>query len=71
MMVEIILAVTFNPLPYNNIWDATKLKAIADDKSNIDKMTISLFDRVENSVGKGENADYQHFHPFRVFFNAV
>ena len=24
-------------------------------------MTISLYDRVENTVGKGENAGYQHF----------
>ena len=24
-------------------------------------MTIPLFDRVENTVGKGENAGYQHF----------
>ena len=24
-------------------------------------MTISFFDRVENNVGKGENAGYQHF----------
>ena len=24
-------------------------------------MIISVFDRVENSVGKGENAGYQHF----------
>ena len=24
-------------------------------------MTISLFDRIENTVGKGENAGYQHF----------
>ena len=24
-------------------------------------MTIFLFDRVENIVGKGENAGYQHF----------
>ena len=24
-------------------------------------MLISLFDRVENIVGKGENAGYQHF----------
>ena len=24
-------------------------------------MIISAFDRVENIVGKGENADYQHF----------
>ena len=24
-------------------------------------MTISLYDRAENFVGKGENAGYQHF----------
>ena len=29
--------------------------------TNVDKMTISLFDKVENTVGKGENAGYQHF----------
>ena len=39
----------------------TKLKAFADDKLNVAKMTISLFDRVENTVGKGENAGYRHF----------
>ena len=25
------------------------------------KMIVSLLDRVENTVGKGENAGYQHF----------
>ena len=39
----------------------TKLKAFADDKLNIVKMAISLFDKVENSVGKGENVGYQYF----------
>ena len=39
----------------------TKLKAFADDKLNVAKMKISLIDRVENTVGKGENAGYQHF----------
>ena len=39
----------------------TKLKAFPDDKLNIVKMMISRFDRVENTVGKGENAGYQHF----------
>ena len=57
-MTEWIL---FNPLPNNKILDMTKLKAFADDKLNIDKMTISVLDRVENTEGKGENAGYQHF----------
>ena len=46
----------FNPLPNDQILDTTKLKAIADDKLNVDKMTISLVDRVENTEGKGEIA---------------
>ena len=39
----------------------TKLKACADDKLNVAEMTVSVFDSVENTVGKGENAGYQHF----------
>ena len=38
-----------------------KLKAFAHDKMNAAEMMISLSDRVENIVGKGENAGYQHF----------
>ena len=49
------------PLPNDKIFYVTKLKAFADDKLNFVKMTISLSDRVENTVGKGENAGYQHF----------
>ena len=48
-------------LPNNKIWSLTKLKAFTDDKLNVAKMMISLFDRVENIVGKGENAGHQHF----------
>ena len=39
----------------------TKLKAFAADKINIAQMMISVFDRLENIVAKGENAGYQHF----------
>ena len=39
----------------------SQLKAFADDTLKIMKMIIFLFDRVENTVGKGENAGYQHF----------
>ena len=47
-----------NPLPNDKFLDATKLKAFADDRFNV---AIFLFDRAENTVGKGENAGYQHF----------
>ena len=36
----------------------TKLKAFADEKLNIPKMMIAVLNRVENTVGKGENAGY-------------
>ena len=45
-----------NPLPDDKILDWSKLKAFADDKLNVTKMIISVFDRVENIVGKGEIA---------------
>ena len=50
-----------NPIPNDKILDMTKLKAFADNKLNFAKMEISFCDRVENTIGKGENAGYQHF----------
>ena len=41
--------------------DQTKLKAFADDKLNETKMIISVFDRVENIMGKGEIACISNF----------
>ena len=52
---------SLNSIPNNKILDLTKLKAFADDKFNVTKLTIFLFDRVENIVGKGKNAGYKHF----------
>ena len=43
------------------ILNMTKWKASADDILNVAKMAISLFHRVENAMGKGENAGYRHF----------
>ena len=45
-----------------------KLKAFADDKLNVARMLISLLHRMENTVGKGENAGYQHFLLFPLCF---
>ena len=42
----------------DNILNRTKFKAFADDKLNVAKIMISVFDRVENIVGKGENAGF-------------
>ena len=43
------------------IINLTKFKEFSDDKLNVTNMMIFIFDRVENSVGKGENAGYQNF----------
>ena len=58
-----------NSLPDNNILDVTKLKAFVDNKLNDAEMTIFLYDRVENTVGKGGNTDYQHFLLFPQCFS--
>ena len=51
----------FNSLPNNKILDLFKLKEFVDDKSNIIQNFKFVLGRVENIVGKGENAGYQHF----------
>ena len=60
----------FKPAPNDNILDVAKLKAFAHDKFNITKVMISLFDRIENIVVKGENTGYQQFPFFQCFQRA-
>ena len=55
-------------LPNEKNFLLTKLKAFADNKMDVAKMMISVFDRIENIVGKGENARYQHFLLFSQYF---
>ena len=39
----------------------SKLKAGADDKINVTEKLKCVLEKVENIMGKGENAGYQHF----------
>ena len=50
-------------LPNDKILDWSKLKAYADDKKKkkMDQQFKFVHGRVENIVGKGENAGFQHF----------
>ena len=41
--------------------DQSNLKAFADDILIVVQIMICVIDWVENIVGKGENAGYQHF----------
>ena len=61
----------FTPFPHDKILDQTSLKAFADDKLNVTKMMISVFDRVENIVGKGEIACTSNFSFSHNFFKRL
>ena len=58
-------------LPNDIFFDRTKFKAFADDQLNIAKIIISVFDKIEHIVGKGENAGYQHFLLFPQSFQTA
>ena len=51
----------YNSLPNDKILDRSKLKAFADDKINVTEKLKFVLGRIENILGKGENAGYQHF----------
>ena len=61
----------FNPLPNDKILDWFKLKAFNKNKISVTQILIFFPTWVENIVGKGENAGYQHFllfpHCFQKF----
>ena len=46
----------FNCLPNDKSLDKIKFKVFANGNSNLTKIVIFVIDRVENIVGKGENA---------------
>ena len=51
----------FDSLPNNEIVDLSKFKAFADDKIIVTQKLKFALGRVENIVGKRENAGNQHF----------
>ena len=53
--------VKINPLPNDKFFDWSKLKELGDNKINITEKLKFILERVENIVGKGENAGNQHF----------
>ena len=57
----IIHTTACSSLTINKILELTKLKALADKKFSVIQRFEFALHRVENIVGKGENAGYQHF----------
>ena len=52
---------SFDSLQNDKFLDWFSLKTFADDKINLAEKIKFVLGRVENIVGKGENAGYQHF----------
>ena len=51
----------YKPSPDDKISDRSKLKACVDKRINMTEKLKFVLERVENMVGTGENAGYQHF----------
>ena len=60
-----------NPLPNDKVLDWSKLKVLADDKITVTEKLKFALGRVENIVGKGENAGYKYFLLFLHCFQKV
>ena len=58
---EIIILTKLNSLPNGKILDTWNLRAFADDKLIDTQKWDYEFEKIENIVGKGENAGYQLF----------
>ena len=61
LYISICISGLINPLPDNKSLDWSKLKAFADNKLIVTQNIKVVFHRIENIVGKEENAGYQHF----------
>ena len=59
----------FNPLPDKKFLGLPKLKAFVDDKLNVTQNIKVVFHRIDNIVGKEENAGYRHFLLFPQCFH--
>ena len=53
--------VQFDHFPNDKSLDQSKLKAFANDKIKVSEKLKFVLTREENTVGRGENARYQHF----------
>ena len=59
---------------FSTFYQTTKFKSCPNSKRdnlNVTKTAKFVFDRIENNVGKGENADYQHFLLFLQCFQKL
>ena len=55
------LHISFNSLPYDKTLTWSNLKEFADNKIEVYQKTKFVLNWLENILGNGENAGYQHF----------
>ena len=58
----------FNPLPDDKKLALSKLKAVADAELNVIQNNKNVFHKIENIVGRGENAGFQQLLRFPHYF---
>ena len=63
-----VLKSRFIFLPNYTILDLIKLKASVDEKTDVATQIISIFDKVENIMGKGENIGHKQVILFPYHF---
>ena len=61
----------FIPLPNDKILDRSKMKDLAENKIYMTQKLNFVLGRLENIVGKGENAGHQHFLLFPQCFQML
>ena len=59
---------SLNPFPNEKFWTPSRLKEFADDNFRFDENGIKFFNRLENTVRKGEIACYEQFLLFSQCF---
>ena len=59
---------SINSLPNNKILDWSNFKELANDNINVTEKVKFGLEQIENIVGNGENAGYQHFLHFPQCF---
>ena len=59
---------SFNSEPKDKISDLYQFKVLADDKIRVTRTLKFVVERLENIVGKRENAERQHFFLFPLCF---
>ena len=60
---------SFNSEPKDKISDLSQFKVFGDNKIRVTRKLKFVVGRLENIVGKRENAERQHFFPFPTMFS--